>query len=143
MAKIDYSELDGRALALIRSRKGGVLQNALWKELEISSRDCTRLVLRLLEAGAVTRAEDKNGSSKTYRISAVAAEKVAEKAAVMVKKGEPGEKEEKSEPVVFNPLLLMAGESIVPCVACSEECNVAECPMLEEWVYELAFSELK
>lgn len=126
MAKIDYSELDNKALQLIQSKKAGVLQNNLWKELGISSRDCTRLILRLLDAGVVTRTEDKNGSSRTYRICAVAP----------AKKDSQGAK-------AFDPLLLMASESIVPCVACSEECNVAECPMLEEWVYELAFSEIQ
>jgi hypothetical protein len=43
----------------------------------------------------------------------------------------------------IDPMLLMAGEAIVPCVACDEECNVEHCKMLEDWVYELVFSEME
>ena len=137
MVKLDYTELDTRAITLIRSKRTGVLQNDLWKELEISSRDCTRLLVRLLDAGLVTRSQDKNGSSRTYRVCAVVQAKMAG-----VSKGAEAD-ESVDECLEFDPMLLMAGESIVPCVACSDECNVAECPMLEEWVYDLAFSEIK
>lgn len=131
MAKtVDYTELDAAAMEIISSSQKGVLQNDLWKELTISSRDCTRLILRLQEEGLVTRTEDKNKGSRTYRITAVT-------------KTVP--KKEIVEPVkeTDNTMLLMAGDTIVPCVACTEECNVEECPLLEEWVYELAFSEIK
>lgn len=101
--------------AHICEKHDGVLQSALWKELDIDSRTCSRIVTELETAGRITREKVKG----TYLIRGV---------------------EQKKK---INAQLLMAGDSIVPCVACTEECDIPSCKMLEDWIYELVFSEIK
>ena len=39
------------------------------------------------------------------------------------------------------PCLLLAGAELIPCVACELECKVEECPVLMDWIYQLAIDE--
>jgi len=48
-------ELEKKAMELLRQSKDGVLQSDLWKSLKISSREGSRLVLRLMRKGLVRR----------------------------------------------------------------------------------------
>lgn len=111
----DLDERRDAVHAYICGKPDGILQSELWKELETDSRTCSRVVTELEAAGRVTR-EKVNG---TFLIRGI---------------------EEKKK---FNAQLLMAGDAIVPCVACTEECDVPTCKMLEDWIYELVFSEIK
>ncbi|MBP7145608.1 MAG: winged helix-turn-helix transcriptional regulator, partial [Methanoculleus sp.] len=49
------SDQEEEALKVIQSSRQGVLQSDLWKELEIDSRKCSRIVKRLLDAGLIER----------------------------------------------------------------------------------------
>ncbi len=116
---IELNEADEKTFAYLKGHPKGVLQSDLWKAIDLDSRTCSRILKKLEDAGFVAREETKKDGTRTYLITLV----------------------HKSEAV--NPLLLMAGETIIPCVACDEECTVEHCKMLEDWVYELVFDELE
>jgi len=100
------------ALQLIQSRTEGVLQSELWKELNVDSRKCSRIVKKLEEGGLIERIEHKKDGIKTYLLRA------------------------KRQPV--NPRDLLAGDELIPCIACELECVVEECHPLMDWMYQLA-----
>lgn len=99
-------------LKLIQSRPEGVLQSELWKELGVDSRKCSRIVKKLEESGLIERVEFKKEGIKTYLLRA------------------------KQMPV--NPLDLLAGDELIPCIGCELECIVEECHPLMDWMYQLA-----
>ena len=99
-------------LKLIQSRPEGVLQSELWKELGVDSRKCSRIVKKLEESGLIERIEFKKEGLKTYLLKA------------------------KQMPV--NPLHLLAGDELIPCIGCDLECVVEECHPLMDWMYQLA-----
>lgn len=105
-----------RVLAFLKKYPDGYLQSELWKELELDSRTCSRILKNLEEAGDVSREACKGG---TFLVKWIKKEKRVD------------------------PMLLMAGEAILPCVACTEECDVPSCKMLEDWIYELVFAEME
>ncbi len=105
------------AFRLIASQSEGVLQSELWKMLEVDSRKCSRIVKKLLDANRVERIEYRQDGIKTFRLIA--------------KKG----------PV--DPRCLLAGEELIPCIACDEECTVNECNLLLDWMYQLAISDVE
>jgi len=109
------AETEDDALAAIRAHPGGVLQSELWKELGVDSRKCSRLVKKLLDDGRVERIEYRKDGIKTYVLRAA-----------------------KTPP---EPNLLLAGAELIPCVACELECVVHECPLLMDWMYQLAIEE--
>ncbi|MEA1943979.1 MAG: Lrp/AsnC family transcriptional regulator, partial [Euryarchaeota archaeon] len=88
-------EIEERALELIRRSSDGILQNRLWKELEIDSRRCTRIIRKLLDAAMVERESVVADGVRTYRIRFT---------------GETRKFE-----------LLIAGELFDPCVGCIDE----------------------
>ncbi|MDO5846178.1 MAG: MarR family transcriptional regulator [Methanocorpusculum sp.] len=112
------TEQDETVIAYLKAHPDGVMQSDLWKDVNIDSRTCSRIVKRLEDAGLIQR-EEIRGKTHTF----------------LVKYTKPRKE--------FNPLLLIAGESILPCVACDEECDVPNCKMLEDWIYELVFSEIE
>ncbi|MGC9071936.1 MAG: helix-turn-helix transcriptional regulator [Acidilobus sp.] len=65
------NELEKRALELLRHSKDGMLQSDLWKSLKISSREGSRLVLRLMRKGLVRREEVTVGGRRTYRLYSI------------------------------------------------------------------------
>lgn len=109
------AETEDDALAAIRAHPGGVLQSELWKELQVDSRKCSRMVKKLLDEGKIERLEYRQDGIKTYVLRAAKT---------------PAE-----------PDLLLAGEELIPCVACDLECLVEECPLLMDWMYQLAIEE--
>ncbi|MCG2890105.1 MAG: Lrp/AsnC family transcriptional regulator [Acidilobus sp.] len=66
-------ELEKKAMELLRQSKDGVLQSDLWKSLKISSREGSRLVLRLMRKGLIRREEVTVGGRKTYKLYPVGA----------------------------------------------------------------------
>ena len=114
-----FNDLETAVLAYIRARPDGAFQSELWKELGIDSRSCSRILKKLEDGGYIEREECKKDGTRTYLVWLVKTEKT------------------------IDPLRLMAGEVIVPCVACEDECNIEHCKMLEDWVYELVFSEME
>ncbi len=111
--------LEEKALALIKSRPRGVLQSELWKDLEIDSRKCSRVVAKLEAEGKVKRTWETVSGTRTYRLSYVETRKEAPK------------KEYRFD-------LIMAEDQVAPCVGCTYECEPDYCPDLGEWIELLA-----
>jgi len=105
------------ALKLIQSNPDGVLQSELWKLLGVDSRKCSRIVKKLLDDELIERLEYRKDGIKTFVLKA------------------------KRNPV--DPNLLLAGEELIPCIACELECRVDQCPLLVDWMYQLAIAEFK
>jgi DNA-binding MarR family transcriptional regulator len=116
---VELNEADEKTFAYLKGHPKGVLQSDLWKDLDVDSRTCSRIIKKLEDAGLVTREETKKDGTRTFLITVV----------------------HTSEAV--NPALFMAGQTIIPCVACMEECTVEHCKMLEDWIYELVFDEME
>ncbi|HJJ33144.1 MAG TPA: Lrp/AsnC family transcriptional regulator [Methanocorpusculum sp.] len=116
LSREEIEERTEAAYDFICRQPDGILQSELWKALDMDSRTCSRVIKELEDAKRVTR-EKVGGVSYLIR-------------GVIV-------------PKTIDPMLLMAGESIVPCVACTEECNVSSCKLLEDWIYDLVFSDMK
>lgn len=112
----DLAQKTAKALTFIRDHPEGIIQSELWKQLGIDSRTCSRILKQLEDEGKVTRESVKGGS---FLVQWVITEKK------------------------IDPMLFMAGEAILPCVACTEECDVPSCKMLEDWIYELVFAEME
>jgi hypothetical protein len=102
---------------LIQSKPEGILQSELWKELGVDSRKCSRIVKKLEDSGLIDRVDFKKEGIKTYLLRA------------------------KLQPV--NPAHLLAGDELIPCIACELECTVEECHPLMDWMYQLAIVEHK
>lgn len=107
-------DLKEAVLGRIKHSKDGVLQSELWKELDIDSRKCSRIVIKLEEEEIIEREWETHNGNRTYRIRM---------------KGSANGSEAYE--------LLMAGEMISPCVGCEQECDPAYCDTLGEWVYRL------
>jgi len=105
-------EPEDEAFTLIQSKPEGVLQSELWKELGVDSRKCSRIVKKLEESGLIDRVEFKKDGIKTYLLRA------------------------KRQPV--HPENLLAGDELIPCIACDLECMVQDCHPLMDWMYQLA-----
>jgi DNA-binding Lrp family transcriptional regulator len=108
--------VEDEALKIIQSRPEGVLQSELWKLLDIDSRKCSRVVKKLFDAGLIDRIEFREEGIKTYQL--------------------------KARQQAVDPALLMAGEELIPCIACDLDCIVEQCPQLLDWMYELAIREV-
>ncbi|HIE31355.1 MAG TPA: Lrp/AsnC family transcriptional regulator, partial [Methanosarcinales archaeon] len=46
-------EIEGQVLKLICHSRDGVLQSRIWKEMGINSRQCSRIIRKLLDEGLV------------------------------------------------------------------------------------------
>ncbi len=115
LSEEEMEDLVENTYTYICQQENGIIQSNLWKELEIDSKTCSKVLRVLEDTKRITRKKEKG----TYLV-----------------KG-------KIVPKKFNSSLLMAGNSIVPCVACMEECDVPTCKLLEDWLYDLVFSEAK
>lgn len=60
------NDLEQRALQLIFSADGGVLQSEMWKELGVSSREGSRLALKFEEKGVIERRKVLHDGRWTY-----------------------------------------------------------------------------
>ena len=103
------------ALQVIQQKPVGVLQSDLWKILEVDSRKCSRIVKKLLDSGMIERIEFRKDGIKTFILKA------------------------QRRPV--DPGQLLAGEELIPCIACDLECDVVECAKLLDWMYQLAICD--
>jgi DNA-binding MarR family transcriptional regulator len=102
-------------LKLIQSKPEGILQSDLWKEMGIDSRKCSRIVKKLEDDGLIERIEFKKDGTKTYLL--------------------------RTKRMAVNPSNLLAGDELIPCIACELECIVEECQPLMDWMYQLAIVE--
>ncbi|OPY29912.1 MAG: hypothetical protein A4E28_00632 [Methanocella sp. PtaU1.Bin125] len=116
--------LEDRALELIKSKPKGILQSELWKDLEIDSRKCSRVVARLEAEGKVKRTWETVSGTRTYRLGFVQQKKEAPK------------KEYRFD-------LILAEDEVAPCVGCTFECEPDYCPDLGLWIELLAKEEAR
>jgi len=113
------SELEKKALEIIETKEGGVLQSDLWKMLGLDSREGSRLVLRLVKKGLVKREQVSVNGRRTYKLTPA---KMA------------------AEPVTVK--INIASILDIPCTTCPQisECgpknfyDPATCPLLEAWI---------
>lgn len=119
---MNATAVEDRALELIKAAHKGVLQSDLWKDLDIDSRKCSRVVAKLEAEGKIKRTWETISGTRTYRLSYVPPKKEAPK------------KE-------YNFDLILAGEEVAPCVGCTYECEPDYCPDLGNWIELLAKEE--
>lgn len=105
-------DLEEEAYNIIRRHKDGVFQNVIWKELDIDSRKCSRIVKKLLDKDLITREVGVSNGARTYLLRA---------------------KEEVKEKYD----LLLAGELFSACTGCTGDCQPEYCGKLSEWIGNL------
>ena len=105
-------ELDELTLDAIRKHKEGVFQSELWKEMDIDSRKCSRIVKKLVDDELVIRESAVSNGARTYLL------KVAEDA----------------KPSYDD---LLAVDAFSPCAGCRDACQPEYCGKLGEWVLHL------
>jgi DNA-binding MarR family transcriptional regulator len=111
-AEAQLTEDERRALELVRET-GGIHQSDFWKELDVSSRQGSRLAERLEEAGLVDREETVYNGHNTYFISPTARD--------------------------LDFSLLMAGDMLSPFIG--EEEVDSNGDAFSQWVMNLAYEE--
>jgi hypothetical protein len=72
-------------------------------------------VKKLLDSNRVERVEYRQDGIKTFKLVA--------------RRGPP------------DPYSLLAGDELIPCIACNEECFIETCHILLDWIYQLAISD--
>uniref|UniRef100_A0A7C4WCZ4 MarR family transcriptional regulator n=1 Tax=Geoglobus ahangari TaxID=113653 RepID=A0A7C4WCZ4_9EURY len=111
-------EIRDQILKLLGER-GSVLQKDLWKELNIDSSKCSRILRKLEKEGLVKRIEIVVDGVKTFKIVPAGAEEVVEKEDLTLI-----EIMQKFEDITGLP----------PCFGCREvDCDSNECIKIEVW----------
>lgn len=105
--------IEETALEVIRKCEDGVFQNQLWKELDIDSRKCSRIISKLLKDGLITREPAVDNGARTFLIRTT-------------RKEEPS----------FE--LLLSGDMFSPCAGCRDACQPESCEKLTAWVLNLS-----
>ncbi|MBW6470154.1 MAG: Lrp/AsnC family transcriptional regulator [Methanosarcinaceae archaeon] len=105
-------ELDELTLNTIRKHKGGVFQSELWKQMEIDSRKCSRIVTKLVKDKLVIRESAVSNGARTYLLKVAGDEKPS-----------------------YDDLL--AGEVFSPCAGCRDACQPELCDKLSDWILHL------
>jgi DNA-binding MarR family transcriptional regulator len=109
-------DLEEEAYNIIRRHKDGVFQNVIWKELDIDSRKCSRIIKKLLDKDLIIREVGVSNGARTYLLKA---------------------KEEVKEKYD----LLLAGEVFSSCTGCTFDCEPEYCGKLSEWIGSLMAEE--
>ena len=111
-------DLEEEAYNIIRRHKDGVFQNVIWKELDIDSRKCSRIIKKLLDKDLIIREVGVSNGARTYLLKA---------------------KEEVKEKYD----LLLAGEMFSSCTGCTYDCEPEYCGRLSEWIENLMAEEAR
>ncbi len=108
----ELEEDERRALNLVRST-GGIYQSELWKELDVSSRQGSRISKKLADSGFIEREQEVHEGNRTYYLT----------------------------PLVerLDYSLLVAGNMISPFVGEEQPDHLSG--SFTEWVYELAHDQ--
>jgi DNA-binding MarR family transcriptional regulator len=109
-------DLEEEAYNIIRRHKDGVFQNVIWKELDIDSRKCSRIIKKLLDKDLIVREVGVSNGARTYLLKA---------------------KEEVKEKYD----LLLAREMFSSCTGCTFDCEPEYCGRLSEWIENLTAQE--
>ena len=105
-------DLEEEAYNMIKRHKEGVFQNVIWKELDIDSRKCSRIIKKLLDKDLIIREVGVSNGARTYLLKA---------------------KEEVKEKYD----LLLAGTLFSACTGCTGDCQPEYCGRLSEWIGNL------
>ncbi|WP_292391789.1 helix-turn-helix transcriptional regulator [Methanosarcina sp. UBA5] len=105
-------DLEEEAYNIIKRHKEGVFQNVIWKELNIDSRKCSRIIKKLLDKDLIIREVGVSNGARTYLLKA---------------------KEEVKEKYD----LLLAGTLFSACTNCTGDCQPEYCGKLSEWIGSL------
>jgi DNA-binding MarR family transcriptional regulator len=111
-------ELEEEAYDIIKKHTEGVFQNVIWKELQIDSRKCSRIIKKLLDKNLIIREVGVSNGARTYLLKA---------------------KEEIKEKYD----LLLAGEMFSACTGCTCDCEPEYCGRLSEWIGKLMEEEAR
>jgi DNA-binding MarR family transcriptional regulator len=111
-------DLEEEAYDIIKKHTEGVFQNIIWKELQIDSRKCSRIIKKLLDKDLIIREVGISNGARTYLLRA---------------------KEEIKEKYD----LLLAGEMFSACTGCSCDCEPEYCGRLSEWIGKLMEDEAR
>ncbi|RUM34222.1 MAG: Lrp/AsnC family transcriptional regulator [Archaeoglobus sp.] len=111
----------------ILEERGSILQKDLWKELNIDSSKCSRILRKLEKEGLIKRIEIVVDGVKTFKIVPAGAEEEEE------------EKDEFSLQAVMERMQDVSG--LPPCFGCLEkDCEVSFCLKLEVWFLKKVIS---
>jgi len=105
-------DLEEEAYNIVRRHKDGVFQNIIWKELDIDSRKCSRIIKKLLDKDLIIREVGVSNGARTYLLKA---------------------KEEVKEKYD----LLLSREMFSACTGCTCDCEPEYCGRLSEWIGNL------
>jgi DNA-binding MarR family transcriptional regulator len=111
-------DLEEEAYNIIKRHKEGVFQNVIWKELDIDSRKCSRIIKKLLDKDLIIREIGVSNGARTYLLKA---------------------KEEVKEKYD----LLLSGSLFSACTGCTGDCQPEYCGRLSEWIDNLIQEEDK
>ncbi len=144
---LNLSELEKKALKLIiEAGEKGLLQQDLWKRLNIDSRDGSRIALRLAKKKLIHRELVTIKGRKTYRLTALVdhipeeeEEKTEEKKEVKYERRVP-------RAIKLDVKVRMGLVAKIPCAACPyvDKCgpgnffDPATCPRLNQWLQKAA-----
>ncbi|MDV0446122.1 hypothetical protein MmiAt1_17370 [Methanimicrococcus sp. At1] len=106
-------DIETQTFNLIKNTPGGIYQNEIWKQLNIDSRKCSRVLKKLLDSGQIIREEAVAGGTKTYLLKTAAEER---------KK---------------NYDVLLVKGTFSPCTGCMGECRPEYCPALTFWIMNI------
>ncbi|WNY28299.1 hypothetical protein MmiEs2_04830 [Methanimicrococcus stummii] len=112
-ASDDGADIETRVYNLIKNTPGGVYQNEIWKQLDIDSRKCSRILKKLLDSDQILREEAVAGGTKTFLLKTVAEERKR------------------------NYDVLMVKGTFSPCTGCMGECRPEYCPALTFWIMNI------
>ena len=104
-----YKLLKKQAFDIIKNKENGAYQNNLWKDMNIDSRKCSRIISYLLKDGLIKREKTSYNGSRTYLLKIVEEEKEAY-------------------------LSLIAKDVFSPCAGCKKACQPEYCNSLTDWI---------
>lgn len=104
--------IENAVLETIGEYPEGIFQNKLWKELNIDSRKCSRIIAKLLKDEIIIREPAVDNGARTFLLRI----------------------KQKDEPRFE---LLMAGDAFSPCAGCRDACQPEFCEKLTVWVMHL------
>ena len=111
-------DLEEETYDIIKKHTEGIFQNVIWKELQIDSRKCSRIIKKLLDKDLIIREVGVSNGARTYLLRA---------------------KEEIKEKYD----LLLAGEMFSACTGCTCDCEPEYCGRLSEWIGKLMEEEAR
>jgi len=124
----ELSELEKKAYELIKKAgKKGIYQNDLWRQLNINSRDASRVVSKLLKKKLIIRKPAVNRGRRTY---------------LLLLAPQKRKKKPKKQKIVFLTRIDIRPFLDIPCVRCPfiDKCyprgfyDPTNCSWIEEWI---------